>query len=76
MFFKIKRTCSWDRLSLKPQKIEIIEYSGSWIRESLIKSNHLNIMTLLTKIKIKNEDKAAQSASDDDREISTYLESL
>ena len=76
VFSGARRTCSWDRLSLRPQKIEMIECSGSWIREGLIQPNHLNTLALPTEIEAGDGDEAAQSASDDDREISTYLEAL
>ena len=76
VFSGARRTCSWDRLRLKPQKIEMIESLGSWLREGLIKPNCLNTMDLSTEAVIGDENEAEQNASDDEMEISTFLETL
>ena len=65
---------SWDRLRLKPQKMEVIESLGSWLREGLIKPNCLNSMGLSTEAVTGDENEAEQNASDDEMEISTFLE--
>ena len=78
VFSGARRTCSWDRLRLKPQKIEMIESLGSWLREGLIKPNCLNTMDLSTEAEVVagDENEARQNASDDEMEISTFLEAL
>ena len=75
-FSGARRTCSWDRLRLRPRKIEIIESLGSWIREGLIKPTHLNGLGLPVEPEGVDEDEAEGNTSDDDIEISTLLDTL
>ena len=76
IFFGTKRTCLWNCLNFRFQKIKMIECSGSWIKESLIQPNHLNTLILFTEIEAGNGDEATQNTSDNDKEISTYLKTL
>ena len=69
VFSGARRTCSWDRLSLKTEKIEIIECLGNWLREGLIRPNYLNTMELSTETPLGDEDEVDQNASDEDMEI-------
>ena len=75
-FSGARRTCSWDRLRLRPQKIEIIESLGSWIREGLIKPTHLNGLGLSIEPEGVDEDEAEEDTSDGDMEIATLLDTL
>ena len=54
----------------------MIECSGSWIKKNLMKLNLFNTLALFTEIEIRNGDETAQNASDDDKEIFTYLKAL
>ena len=62
-FSGARRTCSWDRLSLKTEKIEIIECLGSWLREELIGRNCF-IIDLSTDVAAEGEDEAYQHQLD------------
>ena len=75
-FSGARRTCSWDRLRLRPQKVEIIESLGSWIREGLIKPTHLNGLGLPIEPEGVEEDEAEECTSDDDMEVITFLDTL
>ena len=76
VFFGAKKTCLWDCLNFRLQKIEMIECSRNWIKKNLIQFNYFNILVLFTEIKTKNGDEVAQNVNDDDREIFIYLEAL
>lgn len=76
VFSGARRTCSWDRLSLKSEKIEIIECLGSWLREGLITPNCLNTIEISTETTAGDNDETDQNAGDDDVEISAFLEAL
>ena len=76
VFSGARRTCSWDWLSLKTKKIKIIKCLGSWLREDLIRPNYLNTMKLSTETPVGDEGEVDQNASDEDMEISTFLEAL
>ena len=74
-FSGARRTCLWDRLSLKTEKIEIIECLGSWLREELIKQNCF-IIDLSTDVAVEGKDEAYQNGSDVEIEMFTFLEAL
>ena len=75
-FSGARRTCSWDRLRLRPQKIEIIESIGSWIREGLIKPTYLNGLGVPVEHEGVDEDKVEENTSDDDMEIAGLLDTF
>ena len=54
----------------------MIECSESWIKKGLIQLNHFNTLALFTEIEAGDGDEVVQNASDNDKEISTYLEAL
>ena len=45
-FSGARRTCSWDRLSLRCSSIEKIECIGSWMREGHIRPGHMAVSIL------------------------------
>ena len=63
-------------VKLKAKQIEIIEYSGSWLREGLVRSNYLNTMELSIEATAEDDDEAAGSDNDLEMEISAVLEAL
>ena len=76
VFSGARRSCSWDRLSLRPEKIEIIESLGSWIREGLIKPTQHHELDLAIEDDGAVEDDADVNTIDEDIEISTLLDTF
>lgn len=46
-FSGARRTCSWDRLRITCKTIEMIECTGNWLRQGLIRPLHENGMGLI-----------------------------
>ena len=55
-FSGVRKTCSWDRLSLTPRNIETIECLSSWIKEGLITLNYFNTNNVSTDVKMGDGD--------------------
>jgi hypothetical protein len=52
-----RRTCSWDRLRLKCNTIEMIECVGNWIHEGFVKESQLSAVLKAEKLDLAEEDK-------------------
>jgi hypothetical protein len=76
VFSGARRTCSWDRLKLKPAKIEVVECVGSWIRDGFIKPLHLQGLGLPAEVGGGDEGKDLESSSDEEMELTAVVESL
>jgi hypothetical protein len=76
VFSGARRTCSWDRLRLKPTKIEVIESIGSWLREGLItEPQHQEVDITIGNEGFTAED-AAESDIDEELEVSCLIQTL